>query len=323
MRAYLAIVAAFVGLSLAAGPFVDWPVRDALDFAVSYGAVSGACTVLAIVGGVIWHRLRGDRALPARAGYRVVWGRLRAGILAPDRWRGYAVVACSAPVAMAWYQAWRVWLNGHIPFTWDATLAHLGAALHGGVPLWARMRWMTATPARLHVTEVAYGVTWPFVAHGVVTWVAFAPASRWRTRYLVAFALALPLAGNVLAGLLMSAGPCYYARVAPAPNPLGPWSPGGATAVMQHELWAWYASGRGFPSPGVTAMPSMHVVMATLAACVFWARGWRLPAVLLVAFTVAASVALGWHYALDGYAAIVAALGLWWVAGRVARVSVR
>jgi hypothetical protein len=31
------------------------------------------------------------------------------------------------------------------------------------------------------------------------------------------------------------------------------------------------------------------------------------------------SVHLGWHYAVDGYVAIAAVTGFWWIAGRIIR----
>jgi hypothetical protein len=36
-----------------------------------------------------------------------------------------------------------------------------------------------------------------------------------------------------------------------------------------------------------------------------------------VAITIFGSVALGWHYAVDGYASIVGMAALWWVAERI------
>ena len=66
-------------------------------------------------------------------------------------------------------------------------------------------------------------------------------------------------------------------------------------------------------------MPSMHLVMATLYACAVWSCGrrWRIAGITFVAVMELGSVHSGWHYALNGYVGIVAALGIWWATGRI------
>ena len=40
---------------------------------------------------------------------------------------------------------------------------------------------------------------------------------------------------------------------------------------------------------------------------------------IVAAVTFAASIELGWHYALDGYVGALVACGIWWFAGRLTR----
>lgn len=324
MRPYFAVVAVFVVPSFLVGPFVGWPVRDALLFWVSYYLPTIVITGMAVLGAVVWVRVRGDRSLPAREGYRVAWLRLRVGPFSPSRWRSYAALALSYPAVIGCYTAWRLWLNRHVPFVWDEAFAAWSVALHGGRYPWEYTRVLTASVAGLVATETLYGAGWAFVTHAVLTWQAFAAPSRERTRALVAFALAWPVIGNGLAGLFMSAGPCFYGRVVGGPDPFAPLMTAldGASVMArpgQEALWTWYHAGAGFPSIGITALPSMHVTMATLACVVLWRGGHRVGGAVFVAFNFVASVALGWHYALDGYAAMLAAAGVWWLAGRVTR----
>ena len=66
-------------------------------------------------------------------------------------------------------------------------------------------------------------------------------------------------------------------------------------------------------------MPSMHNATAVLLALV----GWKISRPLGIGLTAFAvlillgSVHLGWHYAIDGYFALVLALASWWISGLI------
>lgn len=116
--------------------------------------------------------------------------------------------------------------------------------------------------------------------------------------------------------LFSSVGPCYYGRATGLVDPFQPlmdylWLTKGSFPVwslqVQEMLWESYEKGGiGFGS-GISAMPSMHVSMVFLFAFV----GWRTGRALGIAFTafavfiVIGSVHIGWHYAIDDYAAII------------------
>jgi hypothetical protein len=86
------------------------------------------------------------------------------------------------------------------------------------------------------------------------------------------------------------------------------------TRTLQAYLWRSHASGElHVIGGGISAMPSMHLTLVTLAAIPLWRLGkhWRFVAAAIVTITVVASVHLGWHYAIDGYAGVICALALW------------
>jgi membrane-associated phospholipid phosphatase len=81
----------------------------------------------------------------------------------------------------------------------------------------------------------------------------------------------------------------------------------------QIGLWENLQAGTWLPFGGVSAMPSVHVAMATLIAIVAKAQN-RTAGLLLTIFaglTMLGSVVLGWHYAIDGYLGIAMALAIW------------
>jgi len=76
---------------------------------------------------------------------------------------------------------------------------------------------------------------------------------------------------------------------------------------------------------GISAFPSMHNAIAVIIALagrkIGRGIGWALTIYALLIFL--GSIHLGWHYAVDSYAAIALALLAWHVAGALARLNER
>jgi membrane-associated phospholipid phosphatase len=89
---------------------------------------------------------------------------------------------------------------------------------------------------------------------------------------------------------------------------------------VQDALWQSYKTGTG-DIRGISAMPSMHVMIATLLALF----GWRTNRTLGIGLSIFAilivlgSVHLLWHYAVDTIAGAAIAWLCWVVAGIAAR----
>ena len=80
-----------------------------------------------------------------------------------------------------------------------------------------------------------------------------------------------------------------------------------SAALSQEYLWILHSLGQtGFGS-GISAFPSVHVGLATFNALFAWEYSRRLGILAFVypGLIQASSVYLGWHYAIDGYAAII------------------
>ena len=215
------------------------------------------------------------------------------------------------------------------PYNWDATLAVWDSRLHFGVPPWQILQPVLGHPFMSGLANIIY-CGWFFGLAGSWFWQAFALRDqRLRMQFFVAYIVCFALMGNLAATWLASGGPCYYGRLVHGPDPYAPlmqylrdasqhssfiWS-----IRLQDMLWNNYASdGFGIGS-GISAMPSMHVTGALLFALVGWRTNRPLGILLSVnvVLIMIATVHLGWHYAIDGYIAVLGTLAIWRVVGAI------
>ena len=206
---------------------------------------------------------------------------------------------------------------GDFPF--DPVIADIDRAMHfGRAPAhwlsFLRFDWL------LRVVEFNYDAIWfPFWLY-TLYWFCVSPrAEALRVRFVLTFTLAWAVIGNVVAATFITAGPALYGlatgdthRFAPLYDFLQ--STPNATEATQAYLWAMHQAGTGGLGSGISAFPSMHVAVTTVCALFLSEldKRWRVPAWSFVAIICVSSVYLGWHYAVDGYAAILLTVGLYW-----------
>jgi membrane-associated phospholipid phosphatase len=213
-------------------------------------------------------------------------------------------------------------------FPYDRIQADIDRWLHFGADPW---RWLFAVgesaPVRT-VVEWNYNFLWFVISFGALFFVVTSPrAAAVRSRYLTAFMLNWLVVGNVLAGLFLSAGPAFYGMVtgdearfaAQLAFLAGSADSPHSAAAYQAYLWSLHESGNpGFGS-GISAFPSMHVALAAMNAFFLaeYSRRWGMAALVYLAFITASSVYLGWHYAIDGYVAIIVVAAIHYALKRV------
>jgi hypothetical protein len=178
-----------------------------------------------------------------------------------------------------------------------------------------------------------YEPFWFAMLFGVVTWQAWSADRVTRSRFFLALALTIVVAGSLLAHLMASVGPTFYAEVVPGPDPYAPlmsWletvheREGLSAFRLRADLWYSYTTNARASWLNISAMPSLHVAFAVLFALLGWSTH-RVLGVLLTVYaciTLIGSIQLAWHYALDGYVAAAVAVAAWWLAGRLRDVTI-
>jgi len=214
-------------------------------------------------------------------------------------------------------------------FPYDHAQATIDAWLHFGKDPW---RWLHAIGGYhwvLAVVEFNYNVLWFVICFGALFFVATSPAAdRVRRRYFLLFLFVWVTCGNVLAGIFLSAGPVFYGavsgdqgRYAELSAFLSTSHSGNSAATYQTYLWDLYVKGLPGFGGGISAFPSVHVGLITLNALFAYEYSRRLGALAFayVAFVLASSVYLGWHYAIDGYVSIIVVLLGYRIASAIGR----
>jgi hypothetical protein len=214
------------------------------------------------------------------------------------------------------------------PFSWDETFAHWDRVLTFGHTPWEVLQpWLGHPPITAAINFI-YDC-WFVVMFGSLIHQAFAArANALRLQFLLAFAFSWFIAGNVLALVFSSAGPCFYADLHLPNDPYEAqmqyleyaasqapvWSVG-----IQDTLWKLYLQGNS-AFGGISAMPSMHVTIAVVVMLLGWRIDRRLGMALTVfcAVIMVGAVRLAWHYLADVIAGAALGAVFWYAAGWLA-----
>jgi hypothetical protein len=206
-------------------------------------------------------------------------------------------------------------LSQAVPFFAGPALAEIDRLLHFGTDPW-RLAHLFAPWINADVASGIYAGLWFIPAMYFPVLLRLFDSDEGRiARFVTLHAFAWIILGNVVALMLMSEGPVYYDRVnggtlfqpliqALADTGLSATATGNTQAI----LWQIQGGGDAMIGSGISAFPSVHVAMITVMAVYAAERlpALALPAVLAVAIYQFLSVYLGWHYAVDGYASILA-----------------
>jgi hypothetical protein len=214
------------------------------------------------------------------------------------------------------------------PYEWDSLFIQWDRMIHG------QDAWMLIQPV-LGYPQVTFFFAMAYQLWILFLYIAFPLVCIWRgsqllrQQMIISFLLCWIIIGVVMAIWLASVGPCFLESMTGDPSfhkqmaylagvdqqyPL-------FVLDVQRELLDSYLAGNHGLGRGISAMPSMHVSIAFL----FVMFSWRVSFCLGIAATAycivifLGSVHLGYHYAVDGYVAIVVTLIIWVTAGLIVK----
>lgn len=274
-----------------------------------------ALFAVAAVAGLIWL----GQAIRARAPSPIAF------MLGKARSSSYRAKTLLAGIILSWLQLVALtWFKSMIPLVtpmWaDPMLADLDKWLFLGVDPGVAMQ--EALRPLADFIDRIYAL-WVLLLKLVFLAVLFLPLSRERSVALLAFFLTIGLLGSFGQYLLPSGGPIYFERLGYGPR-FAAIDPPPMVAVTADYLWDRYLHKASGFATGISAFPSIHVATTTWmviasARCMPAAR-WLFAAFLAV--ILVGSVYTGWHYAIDGAAGILGALGCYrlarWIIARQA-----
>jgi hypothetical protein len=238
-----------------------------------------------------------------------------------------APVLLAIPIFLSAFTFFKVLVPQVNPFNWDALLAQWDYSLHGGNHPWQLLQPVLGFPLLTGAINFVYHFAWFLITFGLIALQAFDTKNPMlRMRLLLSFLLSWVVIGTLGAIAFSSMGPCFDRGIADHSSPYSPlmdylrqaneefpiWA-----LNAQDKLWASYQTNQATIGSGISAMPSMHVAIATLLALFGWHYS-RLAGIMLTMFAVVifiGSIHLAWHYALDGYVGALAAWMIWWLVG--------
>lgn len=211
------------------------------------------------------------------------------------------------------------------PYFADPLIANVDRALHFGLDPWVIAHWMGAyLPTNLMI--YSYLTIWALPAFALPVIIALTDGDKVRmSRTLILYAVAWIFVGNILAFSGLSVGPVYFDRL------LGGDRFADLTTALVHSgvtasglgqtqaaLWEIYSGQSALIGSGISAFPSVHVAIASVAAIYMSERSkYLIPlAATFLFFTLYLSIFTGYHYAVDGYVSIIVIFSLWWVLRR-------
>lgn len=228
--------------------------------------------------------------------------------------RGRTLAAISGMMLAGIDMLFFMWIKPEVtalsPFWADELWADVDYAMFLGTDPWRLFQGMDLT---FHAW--AYSFFWAVAIMATLVWLFAQPSSKQRSTSLISYFALWSIFGPIGQLLGSAAGPIFYNRIGlgdrfaelEASVPV-------VTQKLSSYLWHFHSAGEPAVGAGISAMPSLHIATVAWIYFVFRSQQSRIApiAALFAIYIFAMSVALGWHYAIDGVIGALGALATEW-----------
>ena len=215
-------------------------------------------------------------------------------------------------------------------FRYDELHATIDNWLHFGHDPWRFVEPLIANDTVLYLMEFNYNRIYFTICFSTLFFIMTSPkANKYRLHYVICFMLSWIVIGNILAGIFLSAGPAYYGLVTGDEMRFAPLlahlqdgvGNNDSTIRIQSYLWDQHVAGTPKFATGISAFPSVHVALISMNALFAFEVSRRLGWIMVLYATTIflSSIALGWHYAIDGYVSVVVVAAVYYGLGALLR----
>ena len=297
-------------------------------FLSNVGGLAGAVLIPVVFTFTCWMAITLVKAGRANAGDALRQA-FRSDFMQPAVLARHLPVLLTLPLVLGTFLSMKVQIARFHPFDYDAYIIHITQRMTGGKLAWEILigwlghRWIMA------VFNTAYYLWFPILCATFTLRMFSLKRPHLRLQFILTVAACWGLIGSFAALAFSSAGPAFLPKLWGGATPFD-----GLLQFLQHlqnsgldltalqvqdALWRLYVEHSDLSGSGISAMPSVHVTMATVLAL----YGWRLGRVVGSAYTAFAiiiffgSIMLAFHYALDGIVGAGAAALIWYVSGRL------
>lgn len=214
------------------------------------------------------------------------------------------------------------------PFGWDHAFAQMDRSILG-MDAWRITHSIFGDTGTIVIDRI-YAL-WGIYLVLLAGWISFTRLRAVQIKAALTFNLSWLVLGTVLATVFASAGPCFVSDIH-GDTTFDPLMSELKHGAGTHGLLSLRAmeylienSGTARLGAGISAMPSMHMSMATLGVIVAFAaraRAWIKGVLIAFALTIMiGAVHLGWHYAVDGIASVVLTLAVWFFCSAIVEAT--
>ena len=195
-----------------------------------------------------------------------------------------------------------------VSFSADPLLADIDKMLLGS-DAWRLTEWFNHE--RL---SIIYHRGWFIWLAFVIFYLCKRPASSEKERLLISYVLMWSIFGPLVHLMLPAAGPVFYSELGYGDRFVALDQSARSLAVKGY-LWDGYVTKTFYPASGISAMPSLHLATMFWSLIAIRKSRWIIFGWLFTAYIFLGSIAIGWHYAIDGIAGGMGAVLCYWVAG--------